>query len=122
MRDTEDRANRAAFTKALRQLADAIDADPALTLPYQAANGLAVFVFDDLTRALAWRDLLPGAKTTHDTDRNFPARIDGHLHGLPVTVYVAASAALVDPTQVEAPNWPACDPRLGLDVAGRVAS
>ena len=101
--------DRTAYTQNLRALADILDNNPGVPLPYEKT--VMFFVHGDLTEALAIRDLMVNPVTSRDTSVTFPVNIDGQLAGLSAHVYVSAEAAGVSP---EAPR-PPCDPRLGLD-------
>ncbi len=101
---------RTEYAKSLRLLADLLDNNPGVVLPYD--RKVTFFVHGDLTRALTIRDLMVDPVTSQDgKSADFPVGIDGTLCGLPAHVYVSADAAGVSKN---APR-PPCDPRLGLD-------
>jgi hypothetical protein len=100
---------RATYTQGLRALADLLDNNLDVPLPH--GRVVTFFVHDDLTEALAIRDLMVDPVTSRDTSVTFPVNIDGKLAGLTAHVYVSAAASGVAP---EAPR-PPCDPRLGID-------
>lgn len=114
--------DRTAYTQGLRKLAQALDADPSLSLPYEGTNSPIAFFVDgkDLEPALRLRVLMTNPVTSHSTSITYPVQINGLLYGLRVYVCIGARIALTD--SARSPHmWPACDPRLGFDTA-RVAS
>jgi hypothetical protein len=80
-------ADRAAYTAGLRALADALDADPGLPLPYDGTTSeLSVFT-STKAEAAAYARLLPGKVDKAVTDGYYGFELHGTLHGLRVLVY-----------------------------------
>lgn len=108
--------SRNAFIDGLHELADLLDTNPDLPLPWQGptpSNPITWFIHEHsntLDQALALRDLLTDPKMTRDTG-HFPVQFTGHICGLHVQIYVAAALALADPADMP-PREPALHPRL----------
>ena len=105
MTDTDTRTN---YTQGLRAVADLLDKNPGVPLPY--GRGLSFFIRDDLDEALAIRYLMVDPVTYWGENVCYPVVIEGQLAGLPACVYIWAAAAGVAPVS---PRRPPCDPRLG---------
>lgn len=79
--------DRTAFTTGLRALADALDADPELPLPFEGSlNQLSVFT-DTVEELAAWRRLLGTVDKTVRDSGAYGFQITGALHGLGLRVF-----------------------------------
>jgi hypothetical protein len=79
--------NRTAFTAGLRVLADALDANPDLPLPYDGTTSeLSVFTRTK-AEAAAYARVLPGTVDKRVTDGHYGFELHGWLQGLRVLVY-----------------------------------
>jgi len=96
------------YVKSLRALADLIDSDETIPLPYQG-DELTFFIHGDVEQALALHKLMEAPTLTQESG-NFPVQITGRLAGFKVLVYVDEKAALAKaPFR---PTFPALVPAL----------
>lgn len=80
-------ADRNAYTAGLRALADALDADPDLPLPYHGVDSrLSVFT-QTKAQVLAYRKLLGKIDKKFTDDGNYDFQMTGALAGLEMLVY-----------------------------------
>jgi hypothetical protein len=77
------------YVAGLRALADAIDADPDLPLPYHGGSTEAIVFCDDKAEMVAWARLMTGAKRKEiDENSAYGFELHGQVLGLRVGVYV----------------------------------
>ena len=112
---------RKQYTAGLRQLADMLDADPHVPLPFEAGTGTHVadrvlWFFHRLADFRAFVGSFPSVlvrdEAASDRLRNFPHVFFGDLAGLHVGAYCAS---VLDEDQFRAANAP----RASVDATGR---
>lgn len=85
-----DENERAEYIAGLRALADALESDPGLTVPFSgsAASDLSVFI-ETKEELQHWVRVMPGRKDKQvdDGDDNWGFRLAGAIRGLHVLVY-----------------------------------
>jgi hypothetical protein len=80
--------DRTAYTAGLRALADALDNDLDLPLPYHGSRIAALSIFTEKKdEVVAYARLLPGKVDKAVTDGHYGFELRGALHGLNVLVY-----------------------------------
>ena len=80
--------NRNAYTQGLRALADALDNNPELPLPYSGTTGPFIVFTRSKKDLLAYRALLGKVEKKVTEDGVYDFQIHGALHGLNFVVYV----------------------------------
>ena len=86
--------NRTAYTQGLRALADALDHDPELPLPYSGTHH-DIAVFTDRPEDLhAYRALLSEVERKITDQGIYDFQMHGSLHGLRIRVYAPLALAM----------------------------
>lgn len=103
--------NRDDSIMALRNLADLLDSNPKIPLPFELTQPLTFFIHDSITEAIAIRELMKNPVTKLDNSMStHKVVITGAIAGREIKCYVHENVAVLG--QLPVP-YPRIDNRLG---------